>query len=223
MKFRWLFAFFLWCFFAAPLQAPAQAQPTKDGFFLAIKFDRQNVSALVGDGIAWRILKQIPRSELGGQPIVFRAGKMSLKADNSDYSMAGEMGVCRLEKISAMAQTNPNYNSQAKSETVSPLLSPAPTKLAQSPRPETKIEWTDGQLKINAAANSAAFGEWLINPQIVDEALYSCRVWKSTDQGESWGPGLALLWSDGQFLLVNARLSGEWGISTRGGETIIRE
>ncbi len=218
MKFHWPLTLFLLCFFVAP----SHAQPVKDGFYLAIKFDRENVSALVGNGIAWRVLKQIPRADLSGQPIAFRAGKMSLKADNSDYAMPGEAGHCRIENVKAMAQASPNYSAQFKSETINPLLTKAPCKLANSPRPETKTEWAADQLKISATANSAAFGEWLIDPQIVDEATYSCRVWKEDDKGESWGPGLALLWSNGQFLLVNARLFGQWGVTTREGETIIQ-
>lgn len=219
MKFPWPLAFFLLCLLAAP----SNAQPVKDGFYLALKIDRENVSALVGNGIAWRILKQIPRAELGGQPTVFRAGKMSLKADNSDHAMPGESGSCRLQNIKAMAQTSPNYSAQFKSETVNPLLTKAPFKLANSPRDATKIEWANDQLKISASANSAAFGEWLLNPQIVDEATYSCRIWKDSDKGLSWGPGLALVWPNGQFILLNARNPlGEWSITTREGETLIR-
>jgi hypothetical protein len=48
-------------------------------------------------------------------------------------------------------------------------------------------------------------------------------VWKEADKGLSWGPGLALIWPHGQFILVNARHPlGEWSVTTREGETLIR-
>ncbi len=214
-----LFAIFIFC--AMPLLA--QDAKMQDGFYFALKYDREIVSAMVGDGKVWRVLKQIPRTELGGQPLVLRAGKLSLQADNRDHAMPGELGSCRIENVSATGQTNPNYNPQFKSEKTNPLLTEVPVTLAKSSRPETKIELTGGTLKISSVANSAAFGEWLLNPQIVDEATFSCRVWKDTDKGLSWGPGLALVWSNGQFILINARDPlGEWSVTTREGETIIR-
>lgn len=174
--------------------------------------------------MAWRILKQIPRADLGGQPIALRAGKMSLKADNSDFATPGEIGDCRIENVKAIAQTNPNYSAEFKSETVNPLLTAAPYKLAGSPRPETKIAWDNNALQISATTNSAAFGEWLVNPVVVDDALFSCRVYKNSDKGLSWGPGLALIWPNGQFFLVNARFPlGEWSVTTREGETLIHD
>jgi hypothetical protein len=214
------FAFFLLlCIFGLPLSA----QEPKDGFFLALRYDREVVSALIGNGVAWRVLKQIPRTELGGQPVALRVGKMSLQGDNRDYTMPGETGSCRIENITGGGQTNPNYHPQFKSEPLNPFLAPDKPQLMASPRPETKIEWANGTLKIDAHANSAAFGEWLLHPQIMDEATYSCRVWKESDKGLSWGPGLALIWPDGQFILVNARHPlGEWSVTTREGETLIR-
>ncbi|HEY0072944.1 MAG TPA: hypothetical protein VGB77_02505, partial [Abditibacteriaceae bacterium] len=138
----------LLCIFGLPLGA----QETKDGFFLALRYDREVVSALIGNGVAWRVLKQIPRTELGGQPIALRVGKMSLQADNHDYAMPGEIGSCRIENITGGGQTNPNYHPQFKRELLNPFLAPDEPQLIASSRPETKIEWGNGTLKIGAHA-----------------------------------------------------------------------
>ena len=40
------------------------------------------------------------------------------------------------------------------------------------------------------------------------------------DEGNSWGPGIALVWPDGKFLKANRRKDGRFGISANGGEKL---
>ena len=40
------------------------------------------------------------------------------------------------------------------------------------------------------------------------------------DEGNSWGPGVALVWPDGKFLKANRRKDGRFGISANGGEKL---
>lgn len=59
------------------------------------------------------------------------------------------------------------------------------------------------EFEMAAKANETAVREY---PFPVGTSLVSCRIDKNTDQGMSWGPGLALIWEEGRrFLLVGVR------------------
>ena len=71
-----------------------------------------------------------------------------------------------------------------------------------SPRAGTRLEVRDDALALTAAANSVAFVERPLPPHT---AAVECALVIESDQGESWGPGLALVWPGGQTLRLYAR------------------
>jgi hypothetical protein len=81
-------------------------------------------------------------------------------------------------------------------------------RLADPQTPRAAIGVTNG-LVINAAANAAVFAERHL-PSAV--SLVTCAVAAQTDQGASWGPGMALVWPDGKVLRVNVRAEGRFGV-----------
>jgi hypothetical protein len=73
----------------------------------------------------------------------------------------------------------------------------------------TSVNLAGGELVIAAAANAAAYIEHPLPPGTVYTV---CQVDSRTDQGASWGPGMALVWSGGKTLRVNVRVEGRFGV-----------
>jgi hypothetical protein len=69
-------------------------------------------------------------------------------------------------------------------------------------KPGSKVEIKDGALVIAAAANHAALIE---RPFPAAATAVACAIDTGSDQGESWGPGIALAWADGKYLRLNIR------------------
>jgi hypothetical protein len=80
--------------------------------------------------------------------------------------------------------------------------------VAMSRQPGTAIRVADGQLRIEGAANVAAYAE---RPIPGGARLVLCRIDQRTDAGASWGPGLTLVWPD-KVLRVNLRAEGRFGV-----------
>jgi hypothetical protein len=80
--------------------------------------------------------------------------------------------------------------------------------VAMSRQPGTAIRVADGQLRIEGAANVAAYAERPIPGGV---RLVLCRIDQRTDAGASWGPGLTLVWPD-KVLRVNLRAEGRFGV-----------
>lgn len=78
-----------------------------------------------------------------------------------------------------------------------------------SQRDGTRLAPTQGELTIQAAANSAAYAEHALAP---GTALVACTLEMRTDQGASWGPGVALVWPGGKTLRINQRVEGRFGV-----------
>ncbi|BCM89016.1 hypothetical protein IAD21_00858 [Abditibacteriota bacterium] len=172
----------------------------QDGVYLGFRWDDKMLSVLWGDGKSWRTLRSFSRAQFKDEPTLVRVGKLSLKADGSDYPDAGTVGTTRIEEIS-FARTG------------TPTLFP-------SARAGTKLERQGEGLRIEAGANTTAYAQWPLAPAT---HFVSARVWKDSDGGESWGPGLALRWPDDRFVLVNARSPlGEFSISTPEGEMLLK-
>jgi len=67
----------------------------------------------------------------------------------------------------------------------------------------------DNAVHFTATANSIAFVQRAVP---AGTAAVTCRVRPETDQGATWGPGLALVWPDGRGLRVNLRAGGQFGV-----------
>lgn len=82
-------------------------------------------------------------------------------------------------------------------------------RMTISKQPGTAIRVVDGELRIEAAANVAAYVE---RPIPAGARLVVCRIDQRTDGGASWGPGLTLVWPNGMVLRVNLRAEGRFGV-----------
>jgi len=84
-----------------------------------------------------------------------------------------------------------------------------PWTVTLSKQPGTSLKVAQGELRIEGAANIAAFAE---RPIPAGAAMVACSVNQQTDGGASWGPGMTLLWTDGKVLRVNLRAEGRFGV-----------
>lgn len=186
----------------AALNAPTPA----NGVYLAFRLGDRTIEALSSfDNKNWRTLQTLSRATFPGKPGVVRLGKMSLKADATDFADPGVMGTSRVGELSVF---NPDGT---------PIRLGAPAKVATSPRAGTTAEFDGVTLKIGATQNSTAFAEWLLP----DTQFVGAHVWKDSDKGLSWGPGLALIWPGGQFVKLNARSLSDFALTTQDGESLL--
>ena len=81
--------------------------------------------------------------------------------------------------------------------------------VVHSPQPGTAIVATAGELRVEGAANVAAYVERALP---TEAQLVVCRIDQRTDGGASWGPGMTLVWPSGQVLRVNLRAEGRFGV-----------
>lgn len=84
--------------------------------------------------------------------------------------------------------------------------------ITPSKLPGTSIEAKAGALEICAYAHTSIAAE----SALPDGATaVECRLTNDGDQGETWGPGLCLIWPTGQQLRVNIRsASGQFGVDS---------
>ena len=94
-------------------------------------------------------------------------------------------------------------------------------KLTPSKHPGTSIEAAAGALALNAYAHISIFAECA--PLPAGLAAVEARLGVDGDQGQTWGPGLALVWPTGQQLRINLRSpDGKFGIdSTAAAQRIV--
>jgi len=99
-------------------------------------------------------------------------------------------------------------------------LSQAGWTLTKSDRPGTALDFKSNKLEISASAHSAAAAE---HPVPAAATEFECTIDKATDQGMSWGPAMALVWPNGNFVLVGVRdgKSAVLNVTTQDGEQIL--
>jgi len=73
-------------------------------------------------------------------------------------------------------------------------------------------------LHLSAPANTCAFLEQRLPEGATAVGLF---LDTGTDSGMSWGPGLALLWPNEQYIQVNARSGGQYGVLVNGSEQVV--
>ena len=96
---------------------------------------------------------------------------------------------------------------------------PNPWRRELSKQPGTSITESSDGLRIQAAANAAAFVE---RPIPAGAHAVACSLDQQSDQGATWGPGMSLVWPKGKALRVNLRSDGHFGVDY-GGRQIIKE
>ncbi len=81
-----------------------------------------------------------------------------------------------------------------------------------SARPGTKLEAADGTLRITAKAHSLAVARRALPAGVT---MVQCRAESGTDEGMTWGVGLALRWAGKTMLRLNLRpTEGRVGVDT---------
>jgi hypothetical protein len=123
----------------------------------------------------------------------------------------GEPKRVRLGKMNLLAKAK-NYSGDLG----------APGKCVISDFNLAKAVRSPAEIELSAKANEAEAEEFAFP---AGTNFVSCRIDKSTDQGMSWAPALALVWEDGKkFLLVGVRDSKPvFNITTAAGEKIIED
>lgn len=120
--------------------------------------------------------------------------------------LPGEPKLVRIGKMNLKAEAKDYYDHGPEGVGAISELSPLPASLPF------------GRFEFKTGANQAATKEY---PFHAGTKIVSCRIDKGTDQGQSWGPALALIWEDSaKFLLVGVREKGPvFNITTAAGET----
>lgn len=88
-----------------------------------------------------------------------------------------------------------------------------------SSHPGTRVVAEEGALYIAAAAHVSALIERALPP---GTKAVECGLESDGDLGETWGPGICLVWPSGAALRVNVRAGGQYGIdSTAFGQRLV--
>lgn len=94
---------------------------------------------------------------------------------------------------------------------------PAGWSTQLSKAPGTAVTSGPAGLTIEAAANQVACVRRSAPAAL---AAVRCEIDPGTDKGATWGPGLALQWTDGKALRVNLRAEGRFGVYGHGSEVL---
>ncbi len=194
---------------AAANDAPAEEPQT----WLGIKWAGSNLVVLTStNGRGWRTINSVPCAGFTGPPTLLRAGKMDKNGALSDYPDAGASGSARFDHLAIQRDSQVLFTDEFATATID---SSWVKKL--SGKPGTAIAVNQGWLTVTAPANCAAFLERPL-PDGAQQVI--CRIDRGTDQGQSWGPGLALVWPDGKALVVNLRKEGGCSVIAGGNEQV---
>jgi len=163
------------------------------------------------NGKGWRTLATFPATGFPGRPSLVRIGKIDKNGGLSDYPEAGTPGTPRFDNFT--------IGTERALLAKDGFASIAPDwKQHASTKPGTSIATKDGWLTIAAPANCAAFLE---RPVPQGAVSIQCQVDRADDNGQSWGPGLALVWDKGKTLVVNIRAEGACSVIANGVEQVI--
>ena len=131
---------------------------------------------------------------------------ISLFKDSGDMIVIDDLAIDEVGPAPAVAEPAkiddkiPNRRILLEKTFTKPLS--ADWSVIASRNPGTKVEVANGVLAINAAANVSALGQRKL-PE--GATAIECRLSTDGDEGQTWGPGLCLLWPGGQAFRVNLR------------------
>ena len=163
------------------------------------------------NGRGWRTISRIPRAGFEGEPALVRIGKMDKSGGLSDYPDAGAVGNPLFDNFRAnnLEKVLVEDNFEALSTAWTPRVSDAPG---------SAITINEGSLKVTAPANSAAFLERKFP---AGTTALVCQIDHADDQGLSWGPGIALIWKNGESIVANIRKDGAGSVISKGEEEVV--
>lgn len=97
-----------------------------------------------------------------------------------------------------------------------PSASAADWEITAADRNAVRAE--GGALVIKAPANAHA---WAGRAVPAGTRIIAAQIRQESDKGQQWGPGLALVWSDNEYLKVNLREGGNYSVSVNGDERLV--
>ena len=182
-------------------------QVDEDWVYLGVRLKDGAVEAQASmDGKSWSTLAKLPA--IAGAPKLLRVGKTDNKGGDRDHGSAGEMGTSEFLEVR-------EHNKSGKVLT----LTGKPARIHKSTRAGTELAINNEHGTIQATANSTAFSEYKVDGKSV---FFSCRIKKGSDKGMTWGPGLTLVFDNGEFVVVGVRAKGTYNVLNKGGEQIIK-
>lgn len=99
-------------------------------------------------------------------------------------------------------------------ETPRPIKMPEPM---QDPAKGLQVLSEQGDFLLEVPANSSKTQDL---PWVKGSSVAMAKIDPQKDAGQSWGVGIAVGWSGGRYLQINARTDGRWGIRKNGAEML---
>ena len=193
----------------------APAEVAYDDLYIGMRIRAGMIDVMVSrDGESWRTVYQHEVSGRAKASAVVRVGKMDMKGGLADYGSRGEEGVCSFSDF----RIHGEQGVVLSAEDFKARLDTDIWRVHLSAKKGTAATVIDGKLRITTGANCATSIERSLPKQA---RFVSCRVAKGTDKGMSWGPGLALVWGDGEFVVCGIRDKRVVNVHTKGGERIL--
>ena len=190
----------------------APAEVSYDDLYIGMRIRSKRVDVMASrDGKSWRNVYQHDVSDRARLPAVVRVGKMDMKGGPGDCGDRGKEGVCDFSSF----RVHGDQGSVLSAEDFKAKLDRDVWRTHLSAKKGTTVAAGGGKLRITTGGNCATF----VERSLPKEASFvSCRVVKGTDSGMSWGPGIALVWGDGEFVVCGIRDARQVNVHTKIGE-----
>ncbi|NQT88063.1 hypothetical protein HQ560_14955 [bacterium] len=186
-----------------------------DDLHIGMRIRANGIDVMVSrDGKSWRSVYQHEVAGRATLPAVVRVGKMDMKGGLTDYGSRGEDGICRFSRF----RIHGDQGVILSAEDFKAPLDKNVWRVHLSAKGGTAATVRDGYLRIATGANCATCVERSLPEQT---RFVSCRVAKGTDSGMSWGPGLAVVWGDGEFVVCGIRDARQVNVHTKAGERFL--
>jgi len=186
-----------------------------DDMYVGMRIRGKRIDVMVSrDGKSWRNVHQHQLPARDKLTAVVRVGKTDMRGGSKDYGAKGVRGVCDFRGFRI-------YGPQGvllAAEDFEKKLDAKVWRTHLSSKKGTRAEAAGGKMRITTGASCATFIE---RPLPAGARFVSCRVSKGTDKGMSWGPGLTLVWDDGQFVVCGIRDASRVNVHTKSGERFI--
>ena len=191
------------------------AEVAYDDLHIGMRIRAKMIDVMVSrDGKSWRTVYQHDVSPRAKLPALVRVGKMDRKGGLADYGDRGKDGICRFSHF----RIHGDHGVILSAEDFKAKLDKDTWRVHLSAKKGTTATVTDGQLRIATGGNCAT----CIERSLPEKARFvSCRVVKGTDTALSWGPGLAIVWADGEFVVCGIRDRRVVNVHTKDGERFL--
>ncbi|NQT39074.1 MAG: alpha-galactosidase, partial [Planctomycetes bacterium] len=191
------------------------AEVAYDDLHIGMRIRARMIDVMVSrDGKSWRSVYQHEVSDRAKLPAVVRVGKMDMQGGLTDCGDRGKDGLCRFSDF----RIHGDQGVILSAEDFQAELDRDIWRTHLSTKQGTAATISDGRLQIATGGNCATCIERAL-PE--PTRFVSCRVVKETDSGMSWGPGIALVWEDGEFVVCGIRDASQVNVHTKDGERFL--